>query len=379
MRFLNHILMRGLPAATAWVALALPAAWGQAPGATACGLLDRDCWRAPQQFPYVPCPSMEAPKAPAPAQPAAPSAPAPAPSAPPEVAMTPSPFGAPGQAAALGGSAFATADATSYIDSAIPRTTFRLRFDAAYDDHRPDRAEFFYAKCGCFRVAGLDPHAAGPPLPEAGVDYQDASAYIEFAPTADFSVFAEAPWRFLNPENNANTNGVGDTIVGAKAALIRTPCTVLTAQVKGYLPTGDSVRGLGTHHESVEPGILLYHRLSDRLAINAEVRYWIPTSGSDFSGSVIRYGIGASYDLIQGCDWKLTPTLEFVGWTIQDGKESNLFNPVHDASGETIVNVKGGARLFFGEHSSVAASAGLALTGDWWYKEIWRVEYRWQW
>src|SRR6516165_6018357 len=30
-----------------------------------------------------------------------------------------------------------------YIDSALPRNTFRLRFDAAYDFERPTRAEFF--------------------------------------------------------------------------------------------------------------------------------------------------------------------------------------------------------------------------------------------
>jgi hypothetical protein len=29
-------------------------------------------------------------------------------------------------------------------------THFRLRFDAAFDNPIPDRAEFFYAKCGCF-------------------------------------------------------------------------------------------------------------------------------------------------------------------------------------------------------------------------------------
>src|SRR5207248_6321693 len=40
-----------------------------------------------------------------------------------------------------------------YIDSAVPRTQFRLRYDSAYDNNRPDRAAFFYPKCGCFQDA----------------------------------------------------------------------------------------------------------------------------------------------------------------------------------------------------------------------------------
>jgi hypothetical protein len=290
--------------------------------------------------------------------------------------MTPS-FGAP-VAAALGGSSFAASDVTSYIDCAIPRTTFRLRYDTAYDDTRPDRAEFFYAKCGCFKVAGLDPHAPGPPLSEKRIDYQDVSGYAEWAPTSDFSVFAEVPWRFLNADQNRDTEGLADINVGAKAALIRTPCDVLSAEFRVYIPTGDAFRGLGNNHYSVEPGILLFHRFSDRLVFNGEVRYWVSTGGTDFSGSFIRYGAGLGYDLVQGCNWKLTPVVEFVGWTLTSGKESTFTGQVFNSSGETIVNAKGGARLFFGDHSSIAASYGECLTGEKWYREIGRIEYRWQ-
>src|SRR5438270_9101732 len=56
-----------------------------------------------------------------------------------------------------------------YIDSALPRNTFRLRFDAAYDFERPTRAEFFWART-------INP---GVPRPETRVDYQDLSSYLE--------------------------------------------------------------------------------------------------------------------------------------------------------------------------------------------------------
>src|SRR5262249_17017230 len=91
-----------------------------------------------------------------------------------------------GLSVAAGGEPLAL-DGTGYIAAATPRTQTRVRFDAAYDDNRPDRAEFFYAKCGCFRQLALaggpggDPRAPGPPKSETRVDYQDISTYLELA------------------------------------------------------------------------------------------------------------------------------------------------------------------------------------------------------
>ena len=59
------------------------------------------------------------------------------------------------QSAALGGAGAAVAynqqigGVGGYIDSAIPRSNIRLRYDDAYDMNRPDRAEYFYPQCGC--------------------------------------------------------------------------------------------------------------------------------------------------------------------------------------------------------------------------------------
>ena len=58
-----------------------------------------------------------------------------------------------------------------YIDDPIVETQFRIRFDGAFGDQYPDRAEFFYGKCGCYRSlppAIADPNAPGPP-PGQGV------------------------------------------------------------------------------------------------------------------------------------------------------------------------------------------------------------------
>jgi hypothetical protein len=71
--------------------------------------------------------------------------------------------------------------------------------------------------------------------------------------------------------------------------------------------------------------------------------------------------------------------IEFVGWTVLNGKELAFpENVVRSAAGDTIVNGKLGLRSYFGENSSIYAGYGRALTGEWWYKDIFRVEYRLQ-
>jgi hypothetical protein len=39
-----------------------------------------------------------------------------------------------------------------YIDNPIAQNQIRIRFDAAFEDQFPDRSEFFYAKCSCYRA-----------------------------------------------------------------------------------------------------------------------------------------------------------------------------------------------------------------------------------
>jgi hypothetical protein len=295
---------------------------------------------------------------------------------------------------AFGSSAHAqrqVADSNSgYIDSALIGNVARFRFDAGYDDNVPDRAEFFYGKCGCFRVLGADPRAPGPPKLEKGVDYQDLSGYLEYAVTDRLSGFVELPYRFLNPEVNANASGLADMNAGFKWAFISTDDWVMTFQFKTYAPTGDAERGLGNNHVSLEPGLLFWGRLTDKLIMEGEFRPWFPAGGTDFEGNILRYGLGFSYDLYHiGCA-RVVPVVEFVGWTILSGMQLPIppqieltpqgfaydIIPAQPADGETIVNVKLGVRAYFAERSSLYVGYGRALTGTVWYKDMLRVEYR---
>lgn len=263
-------------------------------------------------------------------------------------------------------------NAVGYIDPAVPGDVFRLRFDTAYNNRRPTRAEVFYARGA--------PFGPGLPLPEPSVDYQDLFAYLEVAPAPRFSLFVDIPERFLNPEVNANSGGLGDVNAGFKYAFVHGDDLVATLQLRTFAPTGDADRGLGTRHVSLEPALLVYKPLGERLAFDGELRYWVPVGGTDFAGDVIRYGLGLQYDLFRTRHVLFTPVVEFVGWTVLDGKESIVhpsgLSEVKDASGDTIVNAKVGLRTRLGCWGDVYTGYGRPLTGDRWYENVFRVEFR---
>ena len=259
-----------------------------------------------------------------------------------------------------------------YIDPAIPGNVFRFRFDASYDDRRPTRAEFFYPKGA--------PAGPGLPEPEPRVDFQDLEAYLEMAATDRLSAFVSVPVRFLNPEVNSNHTGLSDIDAGLKYAFLYYDDFVATFQFRTYAPTGDSRRGLGTNHVSLEPAVLLYNRLSDRLGLESELRLWVPVGGTDFAGQIVRYGTGLHYDLFRTCHCTFTPVVEFVGWTVLDGKES-VVPPsgvvfVEDAAGQTILNAKLGLRVKFEDRADLYIGYGQPLTGNRWYENTVRLEFR---
>jgi hypothetical protein len=272
----------------------------------------------------------------------------------------------------LGGESLSTFDSSvGYIDSAIPANIFRLRVDAAYGANRATRAEFIYAQ-----------GAPGPglPLPELNDDYQDVMAYAEGKLGDQLSVFFETPVRFINPEINDNHAGLSDINFGFKYAFLYCPDRVASFQFRTWVPSGNAGLGLGTDHVSLEPSLLYFAKLSDVLRMEAELRYWIPVGGTDFAGDIVRYGIGFSYGERPADDLWLTPVVEVVGWTVIDGLQAvtpPLTPPViEDAAGDTIINLKLGLRLGLGNVADFYTGYGRALTGEVWYKNIWRTEMR---
>jgi len=129
---------------------------------------------------------------------------------------------------------------------------------------------------------GLDPNAPGPaldgrdpvttPFIETSVGFRDYVVYAEHAFNDQVSAFADVPIRSISPEVNASFTGISDIKLGLKYAFIATPDPYLTAQLKAYLPSGGAMKGLGTDHATLEPGLLYYDHVSDRVELMGEFR-----------------------------------------------------------------------------------------------------------
>jgi len=285
-----------------------------------------------------------------------------------------------------------------YIEDAIIGSKLRLRFDAGLHNPAPDRAEFFYAKCGCYRDLlappdpNFDPDAPGPgPGLVTDLNFQQLYLQGEFAVRDRVSVVAEVPVRWIQPKAFAagsfpNQSGIGDVRAGLKLALSTSDADSLTARVFAYVPTGSAEKGLGTDHASIEPALLYYHSISDRSAVEAQVGYWHPFGGSagvptandeKFAGGLFFYGVGASYELYQGDRARFAPVVELVGWRVSGGFQTVPPPTVfEEASGINIVNLKIGGRITFDAGGSFYAGYGHRLTSDGWYDDIVRLEYR---
>ena len=315
----------------------------------------------------------------------------------------------PEQFAVRGGPGVAIADNVGYIDSAIIRSRIRQRYDSAYDNNRPDRAEFFYPKCGCFgnpdqrttlgplfdRRALGPQHGMGPRYPgEPRVDYQEIATYLEYAANSRTSGFIEMPARFVNYTFHKDTYGWSDMNLGFKHAFVANPNQFYTFQFRTYVPTGSGEKGLGTNHASLEPALLVFQRLSERLYFSGELRDWIPVHATNFGGNVLRYGAGLAYNTVLTEHVRVAPVAEFVGWSVLSGQKlsptpATAVAPfeIQSAAHDTIVNGKFGLRFGLGNYSqpgggsnlndrhSLYIGYGRALTGDHWYKDILRVEY----
>ncbi len=329
---------------------------------------------------------------------------------------------------------------TGYIDSAIVRNLFRIRYDSSVNSDDPDRAEFIYGKCLCFGAFGQDAASPGP----GSLDFEEFELSLEHAFNRRFSVLLEIPFRrtdlTLTPGFEQafgapvlQESGFGDVRAGFKYAFIADKNRYLTGQLRGYLATGDAAKNLGTDHASIEPALLYFNQISKRWALESEARWWHPLSGSSdpitgasipnadvgrieqippffvggpaagpdapvrndgFAGDILRLGIGASREGF-GNRVKVSPVVELVGWYVLDGFKTpgdggRALPPfpidpatdlpfvgafIEEADGDTIVNLKLGARIRSDRPGSFYVGYGFALTDEVLYESIFRLEY----
>jgi len=265
-----------------------------------------------------------------------------------------------------------TENNAGYIDSATLQNTLRLRLDLGYDNRAASRAEFIYPRAGLGRP--------GFPRPEPSVGLQELFLYGEHLLGERWSAFAEVPLRWINPEINQNGAGLSDINAGFKYLLLSDDRSALTFQFRTYAPTGEGDRGLGTRHVTFEPALLGCRRFTERLNLESELRLWVPVGGTQFAGNVIRSGLGVNYDLFRLGNVRVIPMLDLVSFTVLDGQVSQTLpsgrSLIRDAAGDFILDVKVGARLRLGESADFYSGYGRPVTGDRWYENGYRFEFR---
>lgn len=284
-----------------------------------------------------------------------------------------------------------------FIDDARVYSKIRVRVDSAFRSTAPDRAEFFYAKCGCYGLLpaaspNFDPDAPGPARAVNDLDFNQIDIFGEWA-FGIFSAFGQLPLRWIQPRSLIpgpggafpNQSGLGDVRAGIKMALVETRDQSLTAQAQFYVPTGDASQGLGTNHTSFEPSLLYYRRLSDDIGLESQFGVWFPLDGSagvptsveeSFSGQVLNYGVGASFDVHREGRILFAPIVELVGWRVLSGFQTSPTVAANPANGVNILDFKVGARVTVDGTHSVYGGFGHALTDATWYDDIVRIEYR---
>lgn len=284
-----------------------------------------------------------------------------------------------------------------YVNDAGIQSQLRLRFDAGTEINAPDRAEFFYPKCGCYRDLpndDRDPDAPGPgPGVATDVKYQQFYLQAEYAFGDRASVYGELPVRWLQPQafvpglgSFEDQSGISDLRLGAKLGLMATDTGVLTLQIQGTLPTGDGLKGLGVDHFSFEPALLFNQAVNDRVRLEGQFGFVLPFDGSDgigttdesFAGKVLYYGFGPSVEIYRGEQVRFAPVLELVGWHVIDGYQTSTYVTTGNGAidGINIVNLKIGGRFVFRDRSSIYVGYGRGLTDDVWYHDVFRLEFR---
>lgn len=270
----------------------------------------------------------------------------------------------------------------SWIDTALPATQVRLRYDYRLNNKTHDRAEFWTARNQQY-FDGENIGGRGFEVPESNIDLMEWSPYIEWAISQRVSVFAELPLRYIRPDENPSAFGVSDFNIGFKVAYFFMPEQVQTFQLRLGLPSGSSERGLGTGHVVIEPGLLLWQKLTEKLTMESELRSWIAAGGTNYSSFVLRYATGLSYDLYTSDTVSVKPVLEVLGWTVMRGYQSEFRDtlPTSQVTGDargTVIELAPGIRATTMGNLDWYLGYSFNITHSAWFEDNLRLEVRWR-
>lgn len=265
----------------------------------------------------------------------------------------------------------AVANAAFFAQGAHPVTQTRLRWEAGFNTVLPDRSEYLIAR------ADGSPVAQGPkPRPPAAairrLNYHDLRWYTEAA-VDRFSISIDIPYRSIDSDFTRHGAGLGDLVVGFKALLLDTEVAEIAVALRGYIPTGNADRGLGTAHASLEPALLFALKLYPEAFLQGEIAEWIPIDGDeDYAGAILHYHFSANHRVAYfGPATSLIATLEFSGFSFQDGAYTDpALGPLQPSSGSTYFYAGTGLRLDICNRTDLGVAVQVPLT-DVHFAEVW--------
>lgn len=278
------------------------------------------------------------------------------------------------------------ANASFFTDYARPATLMRFRYDFLGGMKTPDKAEYYWTRADG-KGGGPNPtkstylfkgkrHAH---RGETAVDFNQLYLYSETA-IARASFFVEIPYRSDFAQVTGHQAGFSDMNLGTKSLLLDCELLQVAFQFKTYLPIGNASKGLGNGHVSLEPSLLMALRLSPDAYIQGQLAQWIPIGGDrGYQGGILHYHLSGNRVL-----YKFTPnvpligTLEFNGWSFQDGLYADpVFGP-RAASHSSYFSMGPGLRMSICDTVDFGAAIAFPLNEPNWANPQIRTEFRWR-
>jgi hypothetical protein len=263
------------------------------------------------------------------------------------------------------------------VECARPISQTRLRWDAGHNLILPDRSEYFWAR-GDGNGKGVA--ALAPAITVPRVDYSELSMYTEVA-LEKISVIVEMPYRSLDPEFAPHFAGFADMNIATKTLIFDCDLLQVAFMMRTYLPVGSPGKGLGVGHVSLEPSLIFGIKLHEEGYLQGQIAEWIPIGGDpDYAGAVLHYHFSFNQTLCRILpDVPLIGTLEFNGWSFQDGAYTDpLLGAFQQSSGTTYFDVGAGLRLFVCDRIDFGLSARIPVTDQHFASQFYRTEFRWR-
>jgi hypothetical protein len=254
----------------------------------------------------------------------------------------------------------------------------RFRWDSGLDLMFPDRSEYFWARSDGI---GLGPRPVLPALTASRVNYQELTMYTETAVTPSLSLIIDLMYRTNSAVGASPGAGFGDMKIGTKTLMSDSELAQVSFQFLTYLPTGLSLKGLGTGHVSLEPSLIMGLKISDKTFLQAQIADWIPLGGfPGYAGTVLQYNFSVNHILWRPVrDVQLLGTFEMRGLTFLDGAYTDPVLGSNQLSvGGTYISLGPGFRLNICDKMDFGTGAAIAVTDPRFAAAVIRTEFRYR-